>query len=335
MESIIKEIKSEEKVIERSARKLNAWMILSVVLAVCLVIALVFAFSSKGGVSSEKAGETLLSILNERTGGGVTLNAIKDSGSLYEATVSYQGQEIPVYMTKKGDYVVYQAEKIGADGNVTADNSANDTPQAEVKTEVVKSDKPIVEAFVFSYCPYGLQFEKAFLPVYNLLKDKADLKIVFIGAMHGEYEKIESLRQLCIQKEYGKDKMMAYIDKFVVDTAIGACSSNTNCSKPLAEKIMAGLSIDAAKINTCMDEDAEALYSADGDRAGSLGISGSPTFVINGAEVSVSRTADAIKKAVCDAFTAAPDACSQNLSTSSMTPGFGASAGASTGASCG
>jgi hypothetical protein len=256
---------------------------------------------------------------------------------LYEATVVYQGQEIPIYMTKAGDYIVYQAEKTSDAQNASAASAASnsDTQTPETPTEVVKSDKPVVEAFVFSYCPYGLQFEKAFLPAYNLLKAKADMKLVFIGAMHGEYEKVESFRQLCIQKEYGTDKLMAYLDKFVVDTAIGACSSDVNCSKPLTEKIMAGLSIDAAKINSCMDKDAQALYDADGARASSLGISGSPTFVINGAEVQVSRTADSIKKAVCDAFNTAPSECSQNLSTSSMTAGFGASAGASTGASCG
>jgi hypothetical protein len=332
MTDIIKEIKIEEKQVEKSFGKANVWMILSIILAISLIAVIFWP----NGISATKAGEELTAALNAKTGGGVTLKAIEDQGSLYEATVVYQGQEIPVYITKSGDYIVYQAEKTSDSGAAAADTNATDNaPAPETPTEVVKSDKPKVEAFVFAYCPYGLQFEKAFLPAYNLLKNKADMNIVFIGAMHGEYEKTESLRQLCIQKEYGKDKLMAYLDKFVVDTAIGACSSNINCSKPLAEAIMSGLNIDVDKVNDCMDEDAEALYDADGTKASSLGISGSPTFVINGAEVQVSRTADSIKKAVCDAFNTAPAECSQNLSTSSMTAGFGSSAGASTGASCG
>ena len=47
-----------------------------------------------------------------------------------------------------------------------------------------------------------------------------------------------------------------------------------------------------------------------------------------------SRTAESIKEAVCNAFTTAPSACSQNLSTTALTAGFGGSAGTSTGASC-
>ena len=332
MTDIIKEIKIEEKQVEKSFGKANLWMILSIILAISLIAVIFWP----NGISATKAGEELTAALNAKTGGGVTLKAIEDQGSLYEATVVYQGQEIPIYITKSGDYIVYQAEKTSDSGAAVIDTNATDNaPAPETPTEVVKSDKPKVEAFVFSYCPYGLQFQKALAPVYDLLKDEADINLVQIGAMHGEHEKIEAYRQLCIQKEYGKTKLWNYVKLFQVNTTIGACNSDMNCSKPLTEAIMSGLNIDVSKINDCMDEDAEALYDADNQRAASLGISGSPTFVINGAEVQVSRTADSIKKAVCDAFNTAPAECSQNLSTSSMTAGFGGAAGASTGASCG
>jgi hypothetical protein len=242
----------------------------------------------------------------------------------------YKGQEIPVYITRDGKYFVQGATEIAAaSGQATADSSAS-TP-----ADVPKTDKPKVEAFVFSYCPYGLQFEKALSPVYDLLKSKADINVVYIGAMHGEYEKVESLRQLCIQKNYEKDTFWKYLNKFTADTAIGSCGNDMNCSKPLAENIMKSLSIDVAKINTCMQDEAQALYDADGARAQELGISGSPTFVINGVEAQVGRTPAAIEAAICNAFTTAPSECSQNLSSSAASAGFGASAGSSSGASCG
>ncbi len=324
MTDIIKEIKLEEKKIEKDFKKLNVWMILSVVLAISL-IAVIFWPS---GVSADKAGEELTNVLNTKTGGGVTLKTIESQGSLYEATVIYQGQEIPVYMTKDGEYIIYNAEKVSDSAAVPS------TPQVQTPTEVVKSDKPVVEAFVFTYCPYGLQFQKALAPVYDLLKDKADINLVQIGAMHGEYEKIEAYRQLCIQKEYGKDKLWEYVNLFQINTSIGGCSSDMECSKPLVEALMSDIDIDVDNINDCMDSDAETLYNADTQRSSSLGISGSPTFVINGAEVQVSRTAEAIKAVVCSAFNEAPSECDENLSTTAMSAGFGASAGTSTGASC-
>jgi predicted DsbA family dithiol-disulfide isomerase len=97
---------------------------------------------------------------------------------------------------------------------------------------------------------------------------------------------------------------------------------------------MSSLSIDSSKIDSCMTADAEALYNTDTAAAKQLGITGSPSFTINGAKVQVNRTPEAIKKAICDAFTTAPSECSQNLSSTAASAGFGA--GASTAAaSCG
>ena len=39
-------------------------------------------------------------------------------------------------------------------------------------TSIVKQDRPDIKLFIMTYCPYGLQAQKVFLPVYNLLKDK-------------------------------------------------------------------------------------------------------------------------------------------------------------------
>ena len=70
-------------------------------------------------------------------------------------------------------------------------------------------------------------------------------------------------------------------------------------------------------------KDAEEIYNADGARADSFGISGSPTFVINGVKVQVNRSPEAIKTAICNAFTTTPAECNQTLLTQSPTPSFG------------
>jgi len=333
-----KEVAQEKKVAPikvevkgKSAR--NPWVVSTIIFVIVAVVLAVFAFKGggiTGNVISEKdAAEKLASYLNTRTGGGIEINSTKDVGSLYMVIVDYQGDQIPVYITKDGKYFVQGAIPLAAEEIVPTEEA---TPQ-----EVPKTDKPKVEAFVFSYCPYGLQFEKAMIPVYKLLKNKADINIVAIGAMHGEFEKVESLRQLCIQKEYGKDKLWSYLEKFAVDPEIGSCNGDAKCLDPLISKIFSQLSISKSKINSCMAKDAEALYNADMARAGELGQSGSPGFIINGVDVQVARTPEAIKQAICSAFNTAPSECEETLSTASASAGFGgaSASGSNSAASCG
>ena len=311
--------------------KKNPWMVSSIVLGIIAIVLLIIVM--RGGITGNviggsDAGANLVDYLNEKTGGGVEYVSNEDLGNIYQVTVSYQGQELPVYVTKDGKYFVQGAIPITGD---VVDETTTETP-----TEVVKSDKPVVEAYIFSYCPYGLQFEKALFPVYDLLKDKADINIVAIGAMHGEFEKIESLRQISIEQLYGKDKLFAYLKEFDVNEDIGACNGDDTCLNKYLPAIYTKLGIDKTKVENYMDTSAEAIYNTQGEKASSLGISGSPTFVINGAQVQVGRTPEAIKAAVCDAFTTAPSECSQTLSSTSASAGFGASAGssASSTASC-
>lgn len=310
----------------------NPWILSTVILGIFAVILIIASFNTgvTGNVISEDdAAQIIIDFAKSQTGQDVGLVGVAENAGLYEVTILYQNQSIPLYITKDGKNLVQGLTPLEAITNP-------EVPEEPAATEVPKTDKPVVEAFIFSYCPYGLQFEKALIPVYNLLKNKADFKIIAIGAMHGEYEKVESLRQICVEENYGKDKLFSYLKAFDESSEIGACSGNGDCLKPLVQKIFTSLGIDEAKITTCMADDAQAIYETQGARANELGISGSPTFVINGVKSQVARTPAAIKDAVCSAFTEVPSECSQNVSSSSASAGFGASASSSaSSASCG
>ena len=348
-------------------QKSNPWKITSVVLVILLIglAGYVFLYKSNATgnvIKSDDAGKKLVDFLNGRTGGGVTYVNSTDKGDIYEVTVSYQKQDIPVYITKDGQYFVQGAVLLTGNGTTapTATQCTNDSDCAQGETcqsgqcaaapkNVPKTSKPNVQAFVFAYCPYGLQFEKALFPAYDALKSNANISIVFIGNMHDPqgctgtacFEKTETYRQICINKNYGTDKLISYLKLFVVSSDVSACNGADSCIQPLVTKMMTSLSIDTKKISDCMTNDAPAIYDSQGTLSNSLGVSGSPTFMINGVEVSVNRTPDSIKQAICNAFTTSPKACTQTLSTSAVSAGFGgsASSGASTGvgsaASCG
>ncbi len=335
-ESVAEENKvTEPENLEASTWK-NPWKIIAVILGIGVIILLILMF--RGGItgnviSESSASDKIVEYLNSRTGGGVAFVSVEDAGgSLYEVTVSYKGDEIPVYVTKDGKYFVQGAIPIAADATGGTDSETQ-------QQEVPKSDKPKVEAFIFSYCPYGLQFEKALFPVYDLLKSKAGIDIVAIGAMHGEFEKQESLRQISIEQLYGRDKLFAYLKEFDTNTNIGSCSGDDACLSKYLPAIYTKLGIDKTKIENYMKTNALAIYDEQNARASELGISGSPTFVINDVQVQVGRTPDAIKQAICSAFNTAPSECQQTLSTQSTSAGFGSvtnTAGhAATDTSCG
>lgn len=318
-------INSESEIKEHKT-KFNVWLISSVILGIAVIILLGIIFF-KGGltgnvVSENEAGNVIVSYLNAQTGGGVEFVSSTDKGYLYEVKVKYQGQEIPVYSTKDGKYFIQSAVPL-TDQPVMGNNVANSNTNANAPQGVAKSDKPVAEAFIFSYCPYGLQFEKALFSAYDLLKDKVDFRIVAIGAMHGEFEHIESLRQISIEQTYGKDKLFSYLKEFDINNNIGSCRGDESCLNKYLPDIYKKLSIDKTKVENYMKSDAEKIYNEQNARANSLGVGGSPTFVVNGVQVQVNRDSNSIKEAVCNAFNNKPSECSQSLSTQSASSGFG------------
>jgi len=344
MEEEKKDVIEENKRKKNITKKMreNLWMVSSFVLGIFVLVILINSFFGNltgnltGNIISEKEiGEQALAFFNSQLSDSpAEIVSVEEVNGVYKVLFSLNKEKFPLYFTKDGKWINSGMELMSILPEDLKQLQQQEQPSQPAK-EVSKSDKPVVEAFVFSYCPYGLQFQKALAPVYNLLKNKADINLVAIGAMHGEHEKQESIRQICIQKEYNKDKLWAYLEKFMNNTQIGDCNNNMQCSAPLIEAIMKGLSIDVNKINSCMSGDGQNLYSVDNSKASGLGVSGSPTFMINGAQVSVARTPENIKQAVCDAFTTAPEECNQKLSTSSASPWFGdVLSSASSSASC-
>lgn len=327
---------AEEKKQERMHKFLRrgyGWKLSTAVLFALLIIS-IFSSGFKdffGALSSKDASEQAVNYINTNLMSGgekAVLGDVSSEGDLYSVNLKVGDVDFKSYVTKDGKYLF--------PSGIDMTEKTEELPAEEEETpvqNVPKSDKPVAQAFIFSYCPYGLQFEKALLPVYKLLKSTANIELVAIGAMHGEFEKQESLRQVCIESKYGKDKLWSYLEKFTVDTKIGACGSDMACSKPLAEQIMTQIGVDKTVINDCISKDAEALYTSQNSKANTLGIGSSPTFMINGVAVQVGRNPEAIKKAICDSFNTSPSECSQTLSSTAVSAGFGTGT-STTGGNC-
>jgi len=301
----------------------NPWMVVSIVLAVIVLVLGINTFTKGmtgavvGSISQDSASQKVLDFANGQTGGGVTLVEVNEVSGLYEVVVNYQDSDVPLYITKDGENLVQGITPLSSfDKN---DTPAPTNTQAQ---EVPKSDKPKVELFIMTHCPYGTQAEKGFIPMLKEMDDLIDAQIRFVHYFMHDPEETETPIQVCIREEQS-DKYLDYLECFLEDG---------NSSRCLSE-----VGIDEDALDDCVANDADDYYATDSELSQGYGVSGSPTLVVNGQIVSSSRSPAAYLATVCSAFNEAPSECeSLSLATDNPSPGFGYSAsGSATTASCG
>ncbi len=287
-------------------------------------------FSSKGDIN--KVAEDALSFINENIllEEGVMASLVEkvEESGLYRLKLKIGEDEFDSYITKDGEILFPQFIKIKED------------PEEELLAGIEKTDRPDVRLFVMSYCPYGLQVQKAFLPVYDLLKGKADMGVYFVNyVMHDKIEIDENLKQYCIQKEE-QEKYFDYLSCFVQDGDSEECFESAN--------------IDRTKIADCVlntDEQYKITeqyndkktwinekyptFNVHSNLNEEYGVGGSPTVVINGKIINIDpRSPEKFKQIICQHFSTVPVECSQDLSQEVPTPMFGAGTGGSSEGEC-
>jgi len=310
-------------------KEFNYWYVVTGVLVLLLVMSFFtsgFKFFSSESVSKEEASQKTLDFINKNLLQGqatASVKEIKDEGSIYSMKLSVNGQEINSYVSKDGKLFFPQAIDVT---QPLAAGTAGSSPQKS--TEVIKSDKPTVELFVMSHCPYGTQAEKGILSAVEKLGDKVDFELKFVYyAMHGEVEVKEQMNQVCIWNEQ-KNKFNTYLKCFLKEGK--------------GEECLATAGIDQDKLKVCVKKlDAEFriteqfndkttwlsgrfpkfdVFKADNEK---YSVAGSPTLIINGAEANSERSPAAYLKTICDAFNTAPVECSVSLPDKAFSPGFG------------
>jgi hypothetical protein len=171
-------------------------------------------------------------------------------------------------------------------------------------------NKPVIELFVMAHCPFSMQAEKGILPVIELLGNKVDFKIRYLDyAMHGEEEKKETFRQICIREEQS-DKYYNYMECFWKDGNYSSC--------------LASSKIDTRKLDQCFFNRAKDYYAKDVNISKENGITGTPTLIVNGAETEFAPRSSANSlRIICSKFNKIPDECFSCLSGENPFPGFG------------
>lgn len=300
-----KKTKSKKKLILGLAIGIGA------VIIIALIAALALGKLSLGGLSKAKAAAAAEDFINNELlsgQGGATVKLVGAEGSLYKLEITYNSQKIDSYMTKDGKLFFPSVYKMTA-------SAAASNPSETASAKVTKSDKPVVELFVMSYCPYGTQIEKGIIPAVQALGDKIDFKLKFVSyTMHGDKENQENLREYCIDKEQN-GKLFAYLTCFLKAGDAASCLKSSG--------------VNEAKVTACMTASAKtysvtgtdfSVYEADNEK---YGVQGSPTLVINGATVSSARDSASLLSTICSAFNSAPSECGKQLSSTAPSSGFG------------
>lgn len=270
------------------------------------------------------------------------INEISEESGLYKIALEIDNKKMDFYLTKdKSKFIPEAIDMEEFKKNKKVQEKSNKSVAEVTK----KTDKPNVELFVMSYCPYGTQIEKGYLPVINTLGESIDSEIKFVSyAMHAEKEVKENLKQYCIQKNDSK-KFNKYLGCFL---------GSSNGSEKESEECIKKNKINKDDLTACITttdkkyEITKLLKDKSSYRGNfpqfnihkeeniKYGVQGSPTLVINGQKISVNRDSNSILKAICSAFTKEPEACKKELSSESPAPGFGGGKTSSTtNASCG
>lgn len=323
-----KHVSHKEKENFKFDSKLASWIVVGVLI---LGVAGSYAYKYlKTDIGAEGAKEKVVTYVKDnlvQPGTEVTAKEVVKESNLYKVTIKIQEQEIPTYITKDGKKFFPQA----MDTEVKQETAQAPEPQKEIP----KSDKPTVDLFVMSYCPYGIQMERGMVPVVQAFGNKINFKLKFVDyILHGKKETDENTRQYCIQKNQ-PDKLDEYLSCFWKDSSgkSDACmkSSGINASQ------VASCVTDAAKKFTLTDK----KFSIDTEENKKFGVKGSPTLVINGVVSNAARDSKSIQEAICSAFNNEPAECKKELSSTAPVAGFddenagGSASGSAGGAACG
>lgn len=323
---------NEHKVEVAVRRKKNStfWMLSTFVL-----LGVIVALFLRGGnpLTGNAVGFTSESKVSEQTEKYINENLLANSpykakvedatteSGLYKLKVQLGPQKLDLYVSKNGNLLFPSAI------DMTQKVEAQKAPEQQQPQNVPKTAKPTMDMFVMSQCPFGVQAENSMLEVVKALGDKIEYKIHYIvndngdgtfQSLHGPNEADENIRQLCIKAKV-PDKFYAYLE----------CVNKDYRNAPTAwEKCAKDSGVDTEQIKSCASDEGKKLLSEDAKIANQKNVGGSPTIEVNGVQYRGTRSPEALKAAMCKAFTQAPSECDKVLSSEESTLTTAAGCGA-------
>lgn len=260
------------------------------------------------------------------SGSRATIISTSEEYDLYKMTINI-GSESPVesYVSKDGRLFFPQAIDMNTVSNDPL--SAGNENNMPITADIPKNDKPVVELFVMTHCPYGTQMTKGILPVLETLGDKIDFELKFNDyAMRDRLEIDENLTQYCVQKEEPENLnnyLSCFLEAGETDACLAASVNNRGNIEACVSSTDEEFSITENYNNRVGWKGNFPGFNINKEDNEKYGVSGSPTLIINGATVNSNRDSASLLSTICSAFNVAPEECAEQLNNQSPTPGFG------------
>lgn len=294
----------------------------SLVLTILLIVILIGIGNNKtnfGGLISsagKKVAQNTIDYINNNllSGQTATLENVEEMSGVYKFKLKIDENEYESYVTKDGKILFTSGIEIKP-ATSTKEATTATTVAKKTCNDLTKENQPLLEAFVVSECPFGLQMQRILSEIVKNIPSLAQyIKVEYMGditnnkvtSMHGDKEAQENLRQVCIREEQNSkywDYLSCHIKKGDVDSCL----------------TQAG--IDTSKLTACLNDANKGLayIKKDFDRQNKFNVTGSPTLILNDNSVSEfdfgGRTAEAVKTVLCCGFNNQPSFCSQQLTT--------------------
>jgi len=309
----------------------NNILIATAVIAILIVGFLILGYGDKIKLpnifvsAKQKVAEKAVKYINDSglSSVPVSLVSVSEESGLIKIKIEIGGQEFDSYVTKDGKLLFPQGYEIETDEKDSSNNNQSSADSA-TKGEIVKKDSPVLEAFIVSRCPFGLQMQRIIADAINTIPKLAEyVKVKYMGsvssdgksitAMHGDAEAQENLRQICIREEQPA-RYWPYVSCQMKAGDTSGCEASAG--------------VNLSTLNACiLDRNRGVAYAKeDFDLSDKYRVSGSPTLILNEANVSEfdygGRTSDALKSVVCAGFNSEPSFCSTELNTNNAAASF-------------
>lgn len=283
----------------------NPWIISTFVFGILAVIFALISFRggvSGGVVSVDSVGDSVVSFINENPAfnAQVSLVSAEREGSLYKITVRYQNQELPLYATPDGKFLVPNLVSLSADQNpgTTPEIGPSENERVDVSEDddavIGRDDAPITIVEFSDYqCPFCRKF---WTETYSQIKkdyiDTGKVRLVFRDFPLSFHPMAipAAIAAECV-REKGKDSgYFRYHDKlFEEQNKIDGGSSQGPVTKTVEftnDDLKKWAKELGYNIDSCLDsEKYKDEVQADFEYGGNVGIQGTPGFFINGVKI--------------------------------------------------
>ena len=314
------------------------WSIILTILLIAILVGMGRTQTSFLGLSlssGQKAAQKALDFINANMPQGQTasLESVNTVSGVYEFQLKIGEQEYTSYVTKDGKILFTSGVEISP---VTSTPTTTEAAAAKQTCEdLAKTETSVLEAFVVSKCPFGLQMQRILAEIVkNIPEASKYIKVEYMGevsnnkvsSMHGDEEAQENLRQVCIREEQS-NKYWDYIACHIKKGDVDSCLTTTNIDKNILATCLNDVNKGIAYIKKDFENQDKYNDTPECKQDPTkCAVGGSPALILNGKAVSEfdfgGRTAEAVKTVICCGFNNQPSFCSQKLTTEQAATSF-------------